>query len=118
MNRRFGEFIAEKRKSKGITLRGMAEMLEISPAYLSDIEKSRRNPPEMHLLVKIADILQLNQEEKAYMFDLAGQDRNEISPDLPEYIMKKPIVRAALRRAKDVATDEDWEKFLKSLEEK
>lgn len=37
----FGKFIAYKRKSLGITLRGMAAELGISPAYLSDIEKGK-----------------------------------------------------------------------------
>lgn len=115
---RFGEFIAERRKSRGITLRGMAERLEISPAYLSDIEKSRRNPPDLHMLEKIANELNLNQDEKDTMFDLAGQDRDEISPDLPSYIKEKPIVRAALRKAsrKD-ATDDVWKEFIKKLDE-
>jgi transcriptional regulator with XRE-family HTH domain len=97
--RKFGEFIAEKRKSRGITLRGMAGKLEISPAYLSDIEKSRRNPPDLTMLKKMAVELNLSQEDKYAMFDLAGQDRKEISPDLPGYIMKKPFVRVALRKA-------------------
>ncbi len=44
-NNKFGEFISEKRKSKKISLRKMADSLDLSPAYWSDIEKGRRNPP-------------------------------------------------------------------------
>ena len=56
----------------------------------------------MNLLLKIAEVLQLTDEEKAEMFDLAGRERNEAAPDLPEYIMDEsiPHVRAALRRAR------------------
>lgn len=116
---RFGEFIADKRKSKDITLRKMAELLDISPAYLSDIEKSRRNPPDINILENIALILSLTEEEKYKMFDLAGKDRNEVSPDLPGYIMNKPVVRVALRKAnRQSATDKDWEEFIKNLDEK
>ena len=42
MNGKFGEFIAEKRKSRGLTLRGLAAELGIVPAYMSDIEKGHR----------------------------------------------------------------------------
>lgn len=116
---RFGEFITTKRKAKKITLRRMAEMLDISPAYLSDIEKSRRNPPDINILKKIAKILNLTEEDIYTMFDLAGKDRNEVSPDLPEYIMDKPVVRAALRKAnRQGATDKDWEEFIKKLDKK
>ncbi|HHV07318.1 MAG TPA: helix-turn-helix transcriptional regulator [Firmicutes bacterium] len=115
---RFGKFIADKRKARGITLRGMAGELDITPAYLSDIEKSRRNPPDINMLEKIATRLNLTQEEKETMFDLAGKDRNEISPDLPDYIMEKPIVTVALRKAKEKATDDDWAEFIRKLDEK
>lgn len=116
-NIRFGKFIANKRKAKEITLRKMAEMLDISPAYISDIEKSRRNPPNIDMLDKTSNILNLTEKEKYIMFDLAGQDRNEISPDLPDYIMDKPIVRAALRKARrEDVTDDAWKEFIKKLD--
>ena len=39
--------------------------------------------------------------------------------DLPDYIMEKDIVRAALRVAKEVdATDEEWQTFMKMLKER
>jgi len=115
---KFGEFIAEKRKNQGITLRHMAEKLEISPAYLSDIEKSRRNPPDKTLLDRIATILKLTEDQKTLMYDLAARDRNEVSADLPDYIMNNEVVRVALRKAKNVATTEDWEWFIKNLNKK
>ncbi|MDY6302990.1 MAG: hypothetical protein SPL32_01735 [Succiniclasticum sp.] len=44
------------------------------------------------------------------MFDLAGRDRNEAAPDLPEYIMDEnlPHVRAALRKANDKGLGDDF----------
>lgn len=115
---RFGEFIAAKRKARGLTLRGLAADLDITAAYLSDIEKSRRNPPDINMLEKIARRLGLTQSDKETMFDLAGKDRHEISPDLPDYIMDKPIVTVALRKAKEKATDADWKEFIRKLEQK
>lgn len=40
------------------------------------------------------------------------------APDLPEYIMSSETVRVVLRKARKVATDKDWEEFLKKLDEK
>lgn len=114
----FGKFISDKRKAQGITLRGMADLVGIAPAYLSDIEKGRRYPPDMDKLLQMAGILKFTEAEKYEMFDLAGKGKNTISPDLPEYIMSSEKVRVALRKAKEVATESDWEEFLKKLNEK
>lgn len=114
----FGKFIADKRKALGKTLRGMAAELGIAPAYLSDIEKGRRYPPDINKLMQIAEILKLTEDEKHTMFDLAGEGKNTIAPDLPEYIMSSNKVRVALRKAREVATEEDWEEFLKKLSDK
>ena len=89
----FGKFINEKRLGRGpadedILLKDIAKAMGTTATYLSDIIKGRRNPPEMNLLLKIAKVLQLTDEEKAEMFDLAGRERNEAAPDLPEYIIQ------------------------------
>lgn len=115
---KFGDFITIRRNAMGVTLRGMAERLEITPAYLSDIEKGRRNPPDKHLLEKMSTELQLNEQDKVLLFDLAGSGRGEIPPDLPEYIKTTDIVRIALRKAKDIATEDDWQQFIDKLTRK
>jgi len=114
----FGDYITRKRGAMGITLRGMAEKLEITAAYLSDIEKGRRNPPDRLLLEKMANQLRLNEQDKDYLFDLAGTGRNEVPPDLPEYIKTTDIVKVALRKAKDLATEDDWQQFIDKLNQK
>ncbi|HBC96083.1 MAG TPA: XRE family transcriptional regulator [Clostridium sp.] len=115
----FGEFIAKKREEKKITLREMAKKLDITPPYLSDIEKGRRNPPEKAKLDEIAAILCLSEEELRFMYDLAGKKRNAVSPDLPEYIMDRDYVRSALRTARDLnAGEKEWLKFVEELKKR
>jgi len=115
---KFGDFIAEKRKDRGISLRGMADELKIAAPYLSDIEKGRRNPPNFEMLEKIASILKLTETERNLIFDLAGEDRKEISPDLPEYIMDIPEARTALRKARDKGKSaEFWTEINQKLDE-
>ncbi len=121
----FGKYVSEKRKDKGITLRGMADLMDFSAPYWSDIEKGRRNPPNIDKLNELADILKLSKEDKEHMIDLASEDRDEIPMDLPEYIKESELARTALRKAKQLndntgesdITRKAWEDFIKALEE-
>ena len=115
----FGKFIEERRKYLGITLRGFAAELEIAPAYMSDIEKGRRYPPDKKL-DDIARILKLNAEEKDRLLDMAAMTRaKSVSPDLPEYIMGKDLARVALRRARDGnLSDEGWKEVIDLINKK
>lgn len=112
----FGQFIAKKREEKKITLREMARLLKITPPYLSDIEKDRRNSPEREKLDEIAVILSLSDDECKYMYDLAGKKRKTVSYDLTDYIMNRDYVRVALRTAMELEAGEDeWMKFSEEL---
>lgn len=112
----FGEFISKKRVEKQITLRKMADMLGVSAPFLTDVEKDRRNPFDMEKLTKLAEIFNLSKEDNALMLDLAGKKRNAVAPDLPEYIMERDYVSAALRTARDLdAGEEEWNQFVEEL---
>ena len=112
----FGEFISKKRVEKKITLRKMADMLGVSPAFLTDVEKDRRNPFDMEKLIQLAELLGLTPEENSQMLALAGKKRNAVAPDLPEYIMERDYVSAALRTARDLdAGEEEWNQFVEEL---
>jgi transcriptional regulator with XRE-family HTH domain len=115
----FGKFIEEKRKALGLTLRGFAAELDIAPAYMSDIEKGRRYPPDKKL-DDIAKILKLNETEKNSMLDLAAMAKTKtVSSDLPEYIMEKDLARVALRRARDgKLSDEGWQEVIDLIDKK
>lgn len=116
----FGAFIAQKRIEKDIKLKPMAEKLEVSVTYLSDIIKGRRNPPEIAGLEGLAEILSLSDEERNEMFDLAGRDRHQVSPDLPEYIMDAtlPNARVALRKARNANLGDDFWKEVNQIIDK
>ncbi len=119
MNGNFGKFIERKRKALGMTLRGLAAELEIAPAFMSDIEKGHRYPPNRDKLYNMARILHLSEEDTNMMFDLAAGERdNAVSPDLPEYIMGNEKARTALRMARDNnASEATWQKVIEMLEQ-
>ncbi len=122
----FGQYINQKRCGRGangadIMLKDIAKAMDVTATYLSDIIKGRRNPPEMKLLEKIAEVLMLNETEREELLDLAGRERDEAAPDLPEYIMDEnlPHVRIALRRANSKKLGDDfWKKIVEEMDER
>ncbi|MDR1422678.1 MAG: helix-turn-helix transcriptional regulator [Coriobacteriales bacterium] len=124
MNGDFGRYIDEKRRGRAagggdIMLKDIAAAMGTTATYLSDIIKGRRNPPEMRMLEKIAGLLKLTPDERAEMFDLAGRERDEAAPDLPEYLMNEdiPHVRVALRRANEKNLGDDfWKKVVEDID--
>ena len=114
MEQTFGSFVREKRQSIGLSLRTLAAKLDLSPVYLSNIENDRRAAPSQEYLERMALLLQLDKPEREWMLDLAAKSKqNRVSADLPDYIMDREIVRAALRTAKEAdATDQEWQEFI------
>jgi len=72
----FGQIIATERKKLGLTQKDLAARVtkedgeSISPQYLNDIERDRRNPPSEHILKELATELELDSD---YLYYIAGQ---------------------------------------------
>lgn len=115
----FGEYVRKRRESLKMTIRDFAEKVNISPAYLCDIEKGNRRPPEKYL-EKFADILQIDDAEELNAFyDSAGMSKNGQHSDINNYIEGLPSARMALRTAKDNHyTDDDWMKLVEIIRQK
>ena len=113
----FGEFIKQKRTEKGLNLRKLAELMDIAPAYLSDIEKGKRNSPSPEKMSKLVELLELTEEEVLLMNDLAAEARtNTVAPDISEYVMSNGSVRIALRKARELNLGEkEWMQIIESM---
>ena len=112
----FGAFISTRRKEAKLNLRDTAKHLGIAYGYLCDIEQGRRPAPEGKFVERISSFLELSKEEHEMLLDLAAESRQTVPADLPDYIRKHDIVRAALRVAKEVdATDEEGAAFMEML---
>ena len=115
----FGKFLTAKREERDLTLREMARQMGVSAPFLSDVEKDRTAPLTKDRLDKVAEILHLDIDERTAMFDLVGKQRNIVAPDLPDYIMGRDYVAAALRTARDLdAGEEEWMKFVEELKKR
>lgn len=119
----FGSFLQQKRKDlePHITLRKMAELLAISPTYMSQMENNRLPAPGGDLLSKMCELLKLTGSEAQLMYDLAASSNKmqKIPEDLPDYINQNKYAKIALRVAKDVdATDDEWVAFIEKLKKR
>ena len=115
----FGEQVKQRRESLEMTMRDFAERVKISPAYLCDIEKGNRKPPEKYL-AKFAEVLLITDAEEINEFyDSAGVSKNGHHTDINTYINGLPSARMALRTAKDYHyTDEDWLHLVEIIKQK
>ena len=105
---KFGEYIKSKRLEKGISLRELASKVGISPSYMSDIEKGRRNAPNKEKVDKIAEALFYSEEEINELYDLAGESKNSIASDLSSYVMESNDVKYFLRTTKNKNDDNSY----------
>jgi len=87
----FGQVLREARLAKGITLRKFAEMVGISPTYLSQVEQDNVDPPTAERVHKMANLLGASADEWTA---LAGR----VPEDLPAIIQKQPTAMPELLR--------------------
>ena len=115
----FGQLLRHLRPLKGISLRGFAKDLDITPAYLSDVEKGNRKPFSIEFIDKTSAILKLTPSEKETLLDLAGKEHNSIAPDVIQYVSSNAQFTAAFRKAQAMnVTEEEWMEMLRDLEER
>ena len=100
MEMKFGEYLANKRKEREMSLRMLAKELDVSPTYLSDVENNRRNALSYEKLNKIIEILKLDEEEQKILYDLAGEAKDEIPAVVENFVNGNVEVIALLRKMK------------------
>ena len=109
MTRSFGETIREMRTAQEMGLRAAADLIGISPAYLSRIERGKERPPKPDLVKRMATLLGGDPD---LLFRLA----ESTDPDLAEYIRHMPDVPEFLRVAKAMElTEEDFKLLIEEV---
>jgi HTH-type transcriptional regulator, competence development regulator len=88
----FGKTIRVGRQTKQISLRRFAEMVGMSPTYLSKVERGELPPPAEEKVVAIARALDRDPDE---LLALAGR----VASDLSQIIRRHPRELATFLRA-------------------
>ena len=113
----FGIFLRQRREELGLTLREVASELEVTAAYLSDIEKGNRRAP-INYIGELCEVLKILETERLLFEDLANVTHKMACPDMEPYLRNKEIARVALRKARDRdISDEKWAEILKLIDE-
>lgn len=89
----FGDWLRRLREEQGLSLRAVAKAAQISPTYLSQLERDRSRPTE-RVVFNLAEVLKCNGDE---LLALLGQ----IAGDLQSVILKQPGEIGALLLAVD-----------------
>ena len=90
----FGSYIRNLRIESGIGQRELAKKIDISPSYLNDLEKNKRNAPKVELINKLSILLKADLE---LLYNLAGDSNQSVPPDLSEYIENNPKIISLIR---------------------
>lgn len=83
----FGQIISSARKKLGLSQKQLAGRVKkengesISPQYLNDMERDRRNPPSEHLIAQFAKELGLNKD---YLLLAAGTLPQEVKEEISD----------------------------------
>ena len=72
----FITFLKSRREQLGYSQNKFSKLVNITQSYFNSIERGEvKNPPSKEILERIADVLELNSEEKKKMFYLAAIER-------------------------------------------
>ena len=97
---RFGAFIRREREAREIGLRQMAKRIQVSPTYLSKVERAQAPSPVEDKVRAIAAILQCDPDALVAM---AGR----VPADLAAIIRRRPVEMSALLRTANGLSAED-----------
>jgi len=100
MSKKIGEIIREIRNEKGISLRKLAEIVNVSNVNILYIEKGKINT-SLPILKGIAKALNYNIDKLLAFADMVDDDVRKI-------INKRPVVITTFLRASKNFTNNDW----------
>ena len=93
----FGNYIRHLRLKKQIGQRELARKIGVSASYLNDIEQNKRPSPRVEVLEALTDVL---EADIPTINDLAGLSKNDLPPDILEFIRGSSELVSLLRLIK------------------
>ena len=96
-NELFGNYIRNLRLKKQIGQRELARKIGVSASYLNDIEQNKRPSPRVEVLEALTDVL---EADIPTINDLAGLSKNDLPPDILEFIRGSSELVSLLRLIK------------------
>lgn len=107
-NKSFGQILRESRLAKKCSLRKFAEMVGVSPTYLSQVEQDNVDPPTAERVQRMAELLGENADE---WISLAGR----VPSDVPAIIHQQPTEMPQLLREVSGMSAEELRKLREQI---
>jgi transcriptional regulator with XRE-family HTH domain len=98
----FGSYMRRLRKSKGLTLKQVETQAKVSNAYISQIERGLRNPPQPDILRRLAKVYDVPHRELLIVAGHLEEDSAETAKrrrveEAYEHVMTDPTFKQGTR---------------------
>lgn len=115
-----GTYLHNTRKQRGLSLKKVEKLAGVSNAYLSQLERGRRNPPHPDILKKLAKVYEVPVTEllsaAGYLEDEKGNTRQQIEQAF-QHVISDPKYRHGTR-LKAAALSLEAKRFIIEMYEK
>jgi len=120
---RFGDFIRKIRLDdpRELTQKDVADHLGFKEAYIGHVENNMRKPFERDKLELLASYLNMTEDDRMMMYDLAGREKHIIPYDIEDTLLNEDVgelIQYATRQTKaGFIKEEDWKTFIRQKED-
>lgn len=115
-----GTYLHNTRKQRGLSLKKVEKLAGVSNAYLSQLERGRRNPPHPDILKRLAKVYEVPLSEllsaAGYLEDEKGNTRQQIEQAF-QHVISDPEYRHGTR-LKAAALSLEAKRFIIEMYEK
>lgn len=78
----FGKFLKKEISKNKLSQNKFAEKIGISSYYVGQMIKGEKRPPSRELQMRIANILNFDENKKVKFFNLIAKEKNDIPSDI------------------------------------
>ncbi len=83
----FGKFLKKEISKNKLSQNKFAEKIGISSYYVGQMIKGEKRPPSRELQMRIANILNFDENKKVKFFNLIAKEKNDIPSDIYNEMM-------------------------------
>lgn len=112
----FGRYIKYLRTERSMTIRALADLIDVTPYYISYLENGKKKNPSVHIMAKLFRALNMNKSEIQKFLDLHAKANNCVSYDIADYIMAHDELIGEIRSARDKPDSvPNWYDFIEKI---
>lgn len=112
---RLGERLREQRQARGLSLRDLAERVDVSPSLISQIETGRARP-SVNTLYAIAAELEVSLDDLVFIDSERPAGASAVTAEPAALARPGPVQRAAARKRIRLASGVVWDRLTTASE--